>query len=93
MFANDRGRGGDNFRRFLAENGDELKSLAGGKNAETVSRILGPRRDALKKAVETGDTGALSEALKDVVGTAEGRRLVERLGAILERASDERTGG
>jgi hypothetical protein len=83
MFQNDRERADDGLRRFLAKNGDELKGLADSDSGKAVRRLLGPQHDALKKAAEAGDTAALSAALKDVVSTEEGRRLVRQLSELL----------
>ena len=83
MFSNEKKSGNDPVGRFLAENGDELKSLADTEDGRAVRKLLAPQGEALKKAAASGDASALSAALKDVIATEEGRKLVERLGAML----------
>ena len=85
MFSNEKKRGSDPIGRLLAENGDELRSLADTEDGRAVRKLLAPHGEAFKKAAASGDASALSAALREVVATEEGRNLVERLGALFEK--------
>lgn len=57
---------------------DELKKLTESADAQKVKQMLGGG-DAVKKAMESGDSAALESIVKNVLSTKEGAKLASEL--------------
>lgn len=68
-------------RSLLAgEKGDALRRLADSAEGRTLGEKIGA--DRAEQALRSGDAGEMRSLLKDVLGTEEGRALVERLSEL-----------
>ena len=60
-----------------------LKNLANTREAQKIKQMLGDG-DALKTAMNSGDTAAMENIVKNVLSTKEGARLAEELAKMFK---------
>lgn len=61
---------------------ERLKDLAASSDGVAVGKMLDP--SAVERAAKSGDTAALKSILSQVLDTAEGKRLAEKLKKAME---------
>lgn len=74
----------EDLGRELSRRGktEELKALAETDDVQRLSRLLDP--EAVEKAAKSGDGEALKGLLGQVLGTAEGQRLAQRVQQMMQ---------
>lgn len=72
-------------RRKISAKKGELEQLANSKDGQKVRQMLDGKEDALKSAVENGDTATLKSALSNILKTDEGARLASRLSELMKQ--------
>jgi hypothetical protein len=68
--------------RILQENSGSLKALAESPEGKKVQRLLGDEQK-VARALERGDQAELKRMMQTVLGTDEGRKLMEQLKGLL----------
>lgn len=62
---------------------EDLRALASSEDGRRLGAMIDG--DAARRALQSGDSAALSQLMQGVLGTAEGRRLAQKLQNLMEK--------
>ncbi len=69
--------------KMIQDKKPELEKLAASKDGEKVQQML-KSHGGLEKAIQSGDTEALSKTVRDILSTKEGARLAQQLKTLFK---------
>ena len=62
---------------------EDLRALASSEDGQRLGAMIDG--DAARRALQSGDSAAISQLMRGVLGTAEGRRLAQKLQNLMEK--------